>query len=276
VTVVSTSSVELQWQDLADDEDDFRIERCIGTAAACDATPAQFAEIAQVGENVTSYIDDTVTAETTYSYRVRAFHGAESSTYSNTVEATTPPLPPPAVPAGLEAHATSSTAVMIRWNHVPDATSYTVERRAAGLSFMPIATTSVDAYLDSMVSPNAAYLYRVHANNDNGSSADSAADLATTVIFTDDPLIPLATNIEATHVAELRFAVNALRELAGLTATSFPTGTFIAAAHVTQLRDALDAALSALGLPSGGYTDAIATNVPVRAVHFQELRERVQ
>jgi hypothetical protein len=46
--------------------------------------------------------------------------------------------------------------------------------------------------------------------------------------------------------------------------------------HITEIRSALDPARSALSLSTGGYTDGSLTGVVIKAVHFQELRNRVQ
>jgi hypothetical protein len=53
-------------------------------------------------------------------------------------------------------------------------------------------------------------------------------------------------------------------------------GILIKAIHLTQLRTALDTARNALGLSTGGYSDGGLVGVPVKAQHFQELRDRVK
>ena len=64
-TAVSKSQINLSWTDNATNETGFRIERCKG------ATCTNFAQIATVGANVTSYSNTKLTANTTYRYRVR-------------------------------------------------------------------------------------------------------------------------------------------------------------------------------------------------------------
>lgn len=186
----------------------------------------------------------------------------------------------PAAPTGVNARATTSTQVVITWTAVSGATSYQVQRRAAGGSFATIATVTGTTYTDTTASTNTAYLYRVLAVGSGGTSGASNVDLATTVIFTDDPLIAGSTVIKAVHLAELRTAVNAVRALAGLSAATFTDaatrGVVVKAVHINELRSALDAAMSALGLPSGGWTDTIAARTVIRAVHFQEIRNRVK
>jgi len=187
---------------------------------------------------------------------------------------------PPPAPTGVNARATTSTQVTITWNAVTGATSYQIFRRAPGGSFTQIGTSTTTSFVDNTASANTAYLYRVRAVNAGGASSDSASDLATTVIFTDDPLTVRSTRIKAVHLAELRTAVNAVRSLAGLTAFSFTdsasAGVLIKATHINQLRTALDAALSPLGFATGGYTDTLSAGVPIKAVHVQEIRTRVK
>lgn len=186
----------------------------------------------------------------------------------------------PTAPTGVSATATSTTSVRVSWNAVVGATSYEFYRRDPGIAFRLIATSTTNSYTDNTVAANTAYLYRVRALNAGGSSADSTADLATTVIFTNDPLQPGVTVIRATHLAELRTAVNAVRALAGLGAAAFTDsavpGVVVKAIHITELRTALNAALSALGLGTPAYTNAIARGTLIRAIDFQEIRNAVK
>lgn len=82
-TTVSSSRINLTWTDNASDESGFRIERCKNPNCT------NFAQITQVGADVTTFADTTVSKNTAYRYRVRAFNGAGNSAYSNTASAKT-------------------------------------------------------------------------------------------------------------------------------------------------------------------------------------------
>jgi hypothetical protein len=185
----------------------------------------------------------------------------------------------PAAPAGVVAVASSTTQVDVTWTAVAGATSYQVDRMEAGGSFTQIGTPATNAFTDPGRTANTAYLYRIRAVSTGGTSVNSATDFATTTIFT-DPSLVAGIAIKATHLSQLRTAVNAVRALAGLGAFTFTgpatTGTIISATHVSELRSALDAARNTLGFPTGGHTDNSLGGVVVKAVHFQELRTRVQ
>jgi hypothetical protein len=79
----SVSSIALSWTDDSDNEDGFKVERCDG--AGC----INFAEIARPGANTTTFNDTSLSPQTSYSYRVRAFAGSIDTAYSNTAQATT-------------------------------------------------------------------------------------------------------------------------------------------------------------------------------------------
>ena len=88
----------------------------------------------------------------------------------------------------------------------------------------------------------------------------SGPDLATTISFTNDPIVAGSTPIKAVHLTELRTAVNAVRAAAGQAPASFANpvapGSPIRAIDVTELRANLDGARATLGLPVLPYTDA--------------------
>src|SRR5438093_1809889 len=165
------------------------------------------------------------------------------------------------------------------WNAVAGATSYEIDRRAPGEGFTPFAAPTANSFSDTSVTAGQAYLYRVRAVGAGGTSGNSAPALATTVMFSNDPLTA-GIVVLGGHLSQIRTAANAVRALAGLQATSFtdpaPVGITIKSSHITQLRTALDAALTALGLPAGGYTNSALAGEFVRAIDFQELRDRVR
>jgi hypothetical protein len=74
----------LSWTDNSNNETGFSIERCDGQNCT------DFAPIATVGANVTSYPDTGLTPNTRYRYRVRAFNGVGNSAYSNIAQDRTP------------------------------------------------------------------------------------------------------------------------------------------------------------------------------------------
>jgi hypothetical protein len=184
----------------------------------------------------------------------------------------------PATPTGVVAAAITSTRVDVAWTTVAG-TTYQIDRQAAGGAFSQIGTSPTNSFSDTTASADSAYLYRVRAVNTGGASVNSAADLATTVIFIDNPLTA-GTLVKAVHLSQLRTAVNAVRLLAGLGSGTYTgaatSGTVIGAIHISELRASLDAVLGTLGFSTGGYTNTSLTGIAIKAVHSQELRDRVK
>lgn len=183
------------------------------------------------------------------------------------------------------ATATSATNVAVSWNAIAGAVSYQIHRRVAGGGFAPIGTSATTSYDDTTAAADTAYLYAVKSVDAlDAASPLSGPDLATTVVFTDPALSPMITPARASHVTQLRTAVNAVRLLAGLGAYSFtdpaitPGVTAAKAIHVTDLRTALDQARAALTLPPLTYTDPslIAQTTAIKTVHINDLRDGVK
>lgn len=83
---VGVDQIVLQWIDNSTNEDGFRIERCVGTEAAC--AGSDFTVIWTTGANADYHADVAVQGGITYTYRVRAFNSAGDSPTSNTATAT--------------------------------------------------------------------------------------------------------------------------------------------------------------------------------------------
>src|SRR5215470_4266565 len=77
------AQLSLSWTDNSTNEDGFSIERKTGVTGS-------YGAVGSVGTNVTSYIDTTLSDNTTYCYRVQAFNSAGISNYSNEACGTTP------------------------------------------------------------------------------------------------------------------------------------------------------------------------------------------
>lgn len=180
-------------------------------------------------------------------------------------------------PQNVVATAQSATSVNVTWTAVAGVSQYKVWRYE-GTQYTSIGTPSQPSFTDSTAQAGKAYLYCVQTLVNGGTSRCSNPDLATTVMFTTDPLAAGSTKILATHLGELRTAANAVRTLAGLSATSFSGGTAgstVKATDLTSIRTALDAGMSALGFITGGWT-SLSSNTPVLAAQFQEIRNRVK
>jgi hypothetical protein len=184
-------------------------------------------------------------------------------------------------PTGLVATASSETQVNLSWTAAPGADHYEVWRFNGG-SFGLIASPSGTTHSDTTVTSGNTYLYKVLAvDGSGGDSPFSNIDPATTIVFTDDPLAP-STLIKATHILQLRVAVNAFRSTAGLPAlpgdSTIASGQPVRATHIADLRTALNQPRTAAGLTSLTFTDpALTAGVTlIKSVDVTELRNGVK
>ncbi|MEQ1558579.1 MAG: hypothetical protein ABL933_06490 [Methyloglobulus sp.] len=176
LTTVATSStqINLTWADNANNETAQYVERCAG--AGC----TNFAQVASLAANVTSYSDTSLTAGTSYSYRVRAHGAAGDSAYSNTatVSTTAATNTAPAAPSNLISSATTMNQVVLAWaDNAINELSYLIERckGASCANFAQVARVgaNVTTYSNAGLSRNTSYSYRVRAANAKGKSAYS-------------------------------------------------------------------------------------------------------
>lgn len=181
-------------------------------------------------------------------------------------------------PTNLVATASGTSQVNVTWTGFAGADHYEVWRSFNGGAYTLVGSPAAAAFTDSSVSANTTYLYRVRAIDGANPSGYSNFDLATTIVFTDDPVVATSTIVKAAHLTQLRTAVNAVRTSAGLAALgSDPTigpGLAIRAQHITTLRTALNEARTVIGVAALSFTDT--PPVIVKAVHVQELRNGVK
>lgn len=194
---------------------------------------------------------------------------------------------PLAAPANLVASTVSNVQINVSWTASPNAHHYQVERATnfGGAFTVLDANATGTSFTDNSVTSVNAYLYQVRAADAVGNlSATSNIDVATAIVFDDDPFpaAPTLTLVKAQHLVQLRQAVNAVRAAANLSAATWTQNplqqnlTVIKANDIEELRTALDQALAVLQLPTGGYTDASLAGVGIRKVHITELRDRVK
>jgi hypothetical protein len=169
-TAVSSSQINLTWQDNSSDETGFKIERRTASGS--------YSQIATVGAGVTSYSNTGLTAGTTYYYRVKACSSAGDSGYSNEASATTlPPAPPaPTLKSPASGATVPSLTPRLEWNASTGATSYGVQvSTSSSFSTLLVDESGItDLFYD--VQPgtlqwNTTYYWRANAANDFGSTS---------------------------------------------------------------------------------------------------------
>ena len=156
----SSSQISLAWADNSGNEDGFRVERLNGATGA-------FEPVATVGRNVTGWSDAGLAADTTYTYRVRAYRGAEVSDATNTASATTnAAVAAPNAPSDLAATGATAGTISLAWrDNAGDETGFAVERSADGSTWARAGTVGADVttFTDSGLASAATYHYRVRA-----------------------------------------------------------------------------------------------------------------
>ncbi|HTG45953.1 MAG TPA: fibronectin type III domain-containing protein [Verrucomicrobiae bacterium] len=173
---ISVSRIGLEWNNVAN-EAGYILERKSGSEA-------NWVELTRPALDVSSYINEGLSASTEYFFRIRAFNADGESASSAEVSARTlDRVPePPAAPI-LAATAASLTSVALSWNEVPGASSYKLEQQAGSSGAwteIMIASLGTTSFLNTGLLPSTEYRYRLRAFNSDGASEYSSEAAATT------------------------------------------------------------------------------------------------
>lgn len=157
-TAVSSSQINLTWNDNSSNETGFELERSLDNT--------NWTQIATPAANAESHNDVGLEPLTLYYYRLRAVNGSGNSSYTSSVNATTLPTTPTigsAVPL-------SSRRILLTWTDVPeDVTGYKIERSLNGTTgWLEVGDVlqGVQEFIHSGLSANTEYWYRVKAYKD--------------------------------------------------------------------------------------------------------------
>jgi hypothetical protein len=195
-TEISETEVSLAWTDNSNNEDSFIIRRRVSGGT--------YSDIATVGEDVDTYLDNTVIPGTTYQYTVRAINIGGQSSNSNQV--TIDVIPAPITPSGLTAEQLSVDEISLFWTDNSDnEDNFVLERSVNGGGFSTLVTLSTNntTYLDASIAPGNNYEYRVKAINTYGES-----DYSSTVNLTALPAPEVPTGLTATQLTTTEVEIN--------------------------------------------------------------------
>jgi len=222
-TIVSSSQINLTWQDNSDNEDGFKIERLTQIEGNHEIgwwKETNYIQIDMVGPNITSYSDANLLHGSYYKYRVKAYNQVGDSeyfepenvppsflsqqlpknsqispelekywkhfyqSYSNEAFIYTLPL----APKGLTATAVSHKEIALTWTNLSDYYGITIlkERSTDGINFIDWGETGGNSSEDTgyRVKPDTTYYYRVRASITGGYSQYSNVISATTLPLT--------------------------------------------------------------------------------------------
>ncbi|MDD5194775.1 MAG: fibronectin type III domain-containing protein [Candidatus Omnitrophica bacterium] len=196
---ISSSQINLAWQDKSNNEEGFKIERSLNQTSG-------FIQAASVGANITSFNNTGLNADTIYFYKVKAYNSGGDSAYTNIANATTAQVPP-AAPTNLTATTVTSTQINLAWiDKANNEAGFKIERAVAGANYTQIGTVAanITVYNNTGLNANTTYDYKVRAYNNAGNSTYSnTASASTAQVFPQAP-----SNLQATAVSSSQINLN--------------------------------------------------------------------
>ncbi|HEX7771970.1 MAG TPA: hypothetical protein VF435_06080, partial [Pyrinomonadaceae bacterium] len=184
-------------------------------------------------------------------------------------------------PTNLSVISASSTFIGLSWTPPAGGADHYQIERSESISgpFSFIGNASGPTIYDGSVTNLHAYLYRVRAVSAAGAiSTPSNMAMGTAISFEFQELDNQL--IKAQHFYDVRTAINKVRALAGMPASSWTraslAGVEIKADDTTEMRTALNAALSSLFIPLTPYQDPTLTAglTQIIATHLEQLQTR--
>ncbi len=217
-TTAASNQINLSWTAATETGGtitQYLIERCAG--ASC----TTFSQVIAIAAPATGFSDTSVSASTSYSYRVRVTDGVNSSAYSNIASATTPANSPTA-PTSLSATASGPVQINLSWTASTETggtiSQYLIERctGASCTTFSQITTVAAPAttFNDTGLSGSTSYSYRVRAmdaSSVTGPYSNTASATTAAPTFT----APSALTSTAASPAQISLSWTAATETGG-------------------------------------------------------------
>ena len=197
---VNEARISLSWPDVSTDETGYKVLKCTGGACA---------QAGQVGADVLTYVDSGLTPPgAAYDYQVLAYKSATCGwNFPASSIATAATLTDPPAPGGLTATANNTTQITLSWtNNTSSETGIVVERcEGASCTFdgSTLTTTGpgITTYVDTAVTSNTAYSYRVKAVNGTLSWASAYTPTVTrTTPAAVAPVLAVPTAVSDTRI----------------------------------------------------------------------------
>ncbi len=189
-TIISGSRADFSWGTRLDDQNGTAIEQSLNGTTG-------WTQIGTVASGVTTFTSNgPFSGSTTYYFRLRSgsfpFGASVLGAYSSVTNATSTSFPNPLT--GLAGAATSHSTVSLSWADATYETNYRIERQTPSLGSGWIVAGTVGAnttsFVDTALSENQTYNYRVFATNGWGESAPTSTEAKT--------LLAAPTNVFAT------------------------------------------------------------------------------
>ena len=212
-TAAGSTQINLSWTaatEAGGTITQYLIESC--SVASC-------SNFVQIGTSTTTTFSNTgLLGSTSYSYRVRATDGTNSSSYSNTASATTP-VPTFVAPSSLTATAAGSTQINLSWTAATEAggtiTQYLIEScsLASCSNFAQIGTSTTTTFSNTGLLASTSYSYRVRATD--GTNFSSYSNIATAATSASAPTAPGSLTATAAGPVQINLSWTASTEAGG-------------------------------------------------------------
>jgi fibronectin type 3 domain-containing protein len=196
--VLSSTAVSLTWTDHAESESQFEIYQSVSPSDP-------YTLVTTVSANVVSATIEGLTPDTDYVFYVVAVNSLGSSEDSSVFEVTTPVAPDqaPTLSSNLNVGDQTSHSLTLNWHdNGNDEDGYRIYRaQSESGDYTQIASTINTYYVNSGLSSETTYWYKITAYNQAGESAQTIESSATTLAQPESsPSAPIDLNVgDTTH-----------------------------------------------------------------------------
>lgn len=193
-SLVTASSMRVNWVDNSDNEDYFVVERSLTKGS----------DYVDVGTPTTNYFDDSgLSAEVEYFYRVRAENDSGPSGYLSGSEITLPN--PPADPTNMTFSSVTENSIQVNWSdNSLNEDNFEIQRSLTGTGgWTNLGEPTVNYYEYTGLAENTEYFFRVRAVNAGGASNWLTGSETTLLSAPDQP-----SNMTFSLVTESSMRVN--------------------------------------------------------------------